>query len=136
MIEMIIAVSTNGDNLESAIVDPRFGRCDNFLIVNTKDLSFYVAPNQAKFEGHGAGISAAQFVINESVEAIISGNIGPNAYQTLNAANVKMYVYNGLIINAIKELQNNSLKQLTQPTRPGSRGFGNRSGMGQGRGRR
>lgn len=133
---MIVAVSTNGDNLESAIVDPRFGRCNNFLIVNTKDLSFFVLANQAKFEGHGAGISAARYVINESVEVVISGNIGPNAYQTLAAANVKMYVYNGLIMNAIKELQSNSLKELTQPTRPGSRGFGNRSGMGQGRSRR
>ncbi|NHJ46654.1 MAG: dinitrogenase iron-molybdenum cofactor biosynthesis protein, partial [Asgard group archaeon] len=33
---MIVAVSTNGEDLESAIVDPRFGRCDNFIIVNTK----------------------------------------------------------------------------------------------------
>jgi predicted Fe-Mo cluster-binding NifX family protein len=133
---MIVAVSTNGDNLESAIVDPRFGRCNNFMIINSKDLSYYIVDNQAKYEGHGAGISAAQFIINERVEAVISGNIGPNAYQTLNAANVKMYIYNGQIINAIKELQENSLKQVTQPTRPGSRGFGNRSGMGQGRGRR
>lgn len=133
---MIVAVSTNGDNLDSSIVDPRFGRCNNFIIVNTKDLSFYVLDNKAKYEGHGAGISAAQFIINEDVDAVISGNIGPNAYQTLNAANIKMYAYNGLIMNALKELQNNSLNELSQPTRPGSKGFGNRVGMGQGRGRR
>jgi predicted Fe-Mo cluster-binding NifX family protein len=127
---MIVAVSTNGEDLESAIVDPRFGRCNNFIIVNTKDLSFFVISNKAKNEGHGAGISAAQNVINEKIEAVISGNFGPNAHQTLAAAKIKMYAYSGLIINAINDLQNGSLKEVTQPTRGGSRG------MGQGRGRR
>jgi predicted Fe-Mo cluster-binding NifX family protein len=130
MIIMKVAISTNGEDLESAIVDPRFGRCDNFIIVNTKNLSFFVMSNKARMEGHGAGISAAQSIINEKVDAVISGNFGPNAFDTLAAAKVKMYSYNGLIANAIKELQENNLQEVTQPTRGGSRG------MGRGRGRR
>ena len=81
----------------------------------------------------GAGISAAQNIINESVEAVISGNFGPNAFQILFAANVKLYVYQGLVIDAIKKLQDNSLKELVQPTQLSSKGFGTRIGMGRGR---
>ncbi|MHA1125392.1 MAG: NifB/NifX family molybdenum-iron cluster-binding protein [Candidatus Heimdallarchaeota archaeon] len=128
---MKVAVSTNSADLQNAMVDSRFGRCDNYLIINTEDFSFYVLDNKARFEGHGAGTLAAQNIVNENVNALISGNVGPNAFRTLFASNVKIYIYNGSILNAIKELKENKLEEVKQPTNTGSRGTGR--GMGQGR---
>lgn len=41
---MKIAVSSNGKNLDSQI-DPRFGRCAYFLIVETDDMNFEAFKN-------------------------------------------------------------------------------------------
>ena len=130
---MKIAISTSGDSMEAA-VDPRFGRCQNFLIVNTDTFKFQVIENVAQYEGHGAGISAAQFIVEKGVNAIISGNIGPNAFRVLASANIQLYSYSGLIKDAITKLKNNELSPVSGPTNPGHSGMGR--GMGQGRNRR
>ncbi|MGD9302757.1 MAG: NifB/NifX family molybdenum-iron cluster-binding protein, partial [Desulfobacterales bacterium] len=57
---MIIAVSSYGKDLNSQI-DPRFGRCSYFLVVNPDDMSFEVFKNESAVLGGGAGIQSAQF---------------------------------------------------------------------------
>jgi len=86
-----IAITSKGDNLESEL-DLRFGRCQYFIIVDDNDLqSFKAVANDAMSSGGGAGIKAAQTVINEGVEAVISGNYGPNAFDALSSGGVKLY---------------------------------------------
>ena len=88
---MKIAITSKGDNLESEL-DLRFGRCQYFIIVDDNDIqSFKAVANDAMSSGGGAGIKAAQTVINEGVEAVISGNYGPNAFDALSSGGVKLY---------------------------------------------
>ncbi len=88
---MIIAVSATGTTLEDQ-VDQRFGRCKYFIIVDSETLAFEAVSNQGIMASSGAGIKAAQFVSEQGAKAVISGNIGPNAFDTLSAANVDIYI--------------------------------------------
>jgi len=128
---MKIAISTLGNTLESEI-DPRFGRCQNFIIVETINLSYEVIVNEAQSDGHGAGLRASQNIINKGVNAVISGSVGPNAFEVLKASNIEIYTATGKILDAIKKLQNGSLPILSQPQKIGG---GRNQGGGMGRGR-
>jgi len=88
---MKIAISSSGKDLNAAI-DPRFGRCAYFMLVEAGDMSFEAFDNENITLGGGAGIQSAQFVAARGVEAVITGNCGPNAVRTLNAAGVKVIV--------------------------------------------
>ena len=90
---MKIAISAAGTTL-AAQVDPRFGRCAQYLIVDTESEDFELLPNAAATAGSGAGIQAAQTIVESGVQAVISGNVGPNAYQVLEAAGIPTYTVN------------------------------------------
>ena len=60
---MKIAISSTGPDLD-AEVDPRFGRCECFVIVDSETKEFEVLDNQAGMKSGGAGIQAAQMVVN------------------------------------------------------------------------
>ncbi len=81
---MKVAVSASGADLEAA-VDPRFGRCPYYVVVDTDTMEFEVIENSATGQASGAGIAAAQLVSQTGAQAVISGSIGPNAYQALSA---------------------------------------------------
>ena len=87
---MKIAVTSSGRDLDSQI-DPRFGRCAYFVIVDTDDMSFEAFDNESIALGGGAGIQAARFVASRGAEVVLTGNCGPNAQRTLSAAGVKLY---------------------------------------------
>ena len=87
---MKVAVSSNGKNLDAQL-DPRFGRCHFFLIVHPDDMSFEAFNNESSAQGSGAGIQAAQFLASQGVAAVITGNCGPNAVQTLSAAGIELF---------------------------------------------
>jgi predicted Fe-Mo cluster-binding NifX family protein len=88
---MKVAVSASGKDL-GAPIDPRFGRCAYFILVETEDMSFEVFDNENIALGGGAGIQSAQFVASKGTNAVITGNCGPNAVRTLNAAGIKIIV--------------------------------------------
>jgi len=88
---MKIAVSSNGQDME-ATLDPRFGRCSFFLIIDPDDLSFDVVANDSASLSGGAGIQSAQFLATKNVSAVITGNCGPNAVRTLSAAGIDVYL--------------------------------------------
>ena len=87
---MKVGVSSNGENLDAPL-DPRFGRCHFFLVVNPDDMSFEAFNNESAVQGGGAGIQAAQFLAAQGVEAVITGNCGPNAVQTLAANGIELF---------------------------------------------
>jgi predicted Fe-Mo cluster-binding NifX family protein len=87
---MKIAISSSGKNLDAAL-DPRFGRCAYFLIIDPADMQFEVFDNQSTAQSSGAGIQAAQFLADKNVSAVITGHVGPNAVQTLAAAGIDIF---------------------------------------------
>lgn len=146
---MKVAVSSSGKNLDSQI-DPRFGRCAYFFIVETDDMNFEVFDNENIALGGGAGIQSAQFVASKGVQAVITGNCGPNAVRTLSAAGLKLFVgQSGTVKEAIERYKSGELKSTDGPSVPDhygmgevgpmrdqqGQGFGRGMGMGTGRGR-
>ena len=145
---MKIAISSSGKDLDSPI-DPRFGRCAYFLIVETDDMSFEVFDNENSALGGGAGIQSAQFVAAKGVKGVITGNCGPNAVRTLSAAGIILFVgQSGTVREAIERHKNSELRSTNGPnvsdhygmggTGPvrdlQGQGFGRGMGMGGGRG--
>lgn len=89
--QMKIALTTRGDSLDSQL-DQRFGRAPNFLIYNTDDGSSCIKNNTQNLNAaQGAGIQSAIHLAEEHVAAIITGNCGPKAYATLDAAGIEIY---------------------------------------------
>lgn len=88
---MKIIISSQSDKIDS-LMDPRFGRCQYFCIYDTETKeSNFVINNAINISG-GAGIQAANQVIRENAEVVITGNLGPNASQVLENSNIKVYL--------------------------------------------
>ena len=88
---MKIAISTSGKDLESK-VDLRFGRAAGFIIYDIDNDEFEVVDNTQNLNAmQGAGVQAAQNVVNQNVDAIITGHCGPKAFMVLSGAGVKIY---------------------------------------------
>jgi predicted Fe-Mo cluster-binding NifX family protein len=91
---MKIVVSSQGASLDAAS-STVFGRCPTFVFVDSDTMEFEAMPNPAMSQGGGAGIQAAQFVINQGAQAVLSGHLGPNAFDVLDAAGVPGYLVPG-----------------------------------------
>jgi len=112
---MKIAISATGDNLESN-VDPRFGRCQYFIIVDPETLAFEAVDNSNNSATGGAGIATAQMILSKKVEAVITGNCGPNAHEVLSAANVKVITgVSGSVRDAIQGYKSGKFQANSQP---------------------
>ena len=132
---MRIAISATGPDLD-AEVDPRFGRCQYFVIVEPDTMQFESVENSSAMASGGAGISAAQMIIGKGVEAVLTGNCGPNAYQVLSPAGIKVITgVSGKVRDAAQSYKLGNLEGSTQPNVPSHFGMGRARGMGMGRGR-
>jgi predicted Fe-Mo cluster-binding NifX family protein len=141
---MKICVTATAGDL-NAQVDPRFGRCQYFVFVDSDTMAFEAMANEAIAAPGGAGIQAAQTVVNKGVDVLISGNIGPNAFQVLSTAGVKIATgAYGTVKEAVEMYENGRLSETgisTVATHAGvgagvgtGAGFGMGMGMGGGRG--
>ena len=86
---MKVCVTSLGQNLSDS-VDPKFGRCAYFIIVDTDSMKLESFENTAGLASGGAGISAAKLVVDHGVSAVLTGNVGPNAHRALSAAGIKI----------------------------------------------
>lgn len=128
---MKVAVSSSGKELSSDI-DPRFGRCSYFLIVDTETMEFEVVSNTGVGAAHGAGIQAAQLVSSKGVMVVLTGNVGPNAYSALRVSSIEVITgVSGTVEEAVGRFKRGELKATDKPTVSGH--FGSR---GRGGGRR
>ena len=102
---MKVAVSASAPSLDAAL-DPRFGRCACFVLVDTDDMSFEALDNGSNALGGGAGIQAAALVARKGAQAVLTGNCGPNAHQTRTAAGIAVYVgSSGTVADAVARLK-------------------------------
>jgi len=132
---MKIAVSSTGGSLDDQI-DPRLGRCSYFLIVDSETMKFEAIPNTASGAMSGAGIQAAQLVANRGVQTVLTGNVGPNAFQALSSAGISIITgVFGTVREAVEKFKSGQLQKIVAPTTPMGFGMGGGYGMGMGRGR-
>ena len=113
---MKIAVTSTGPDLD-APVDPRFGRCSFFILVDPDSMEFSAFPNEMAMMSGGAGIQAGQFMAEKGVEAVITGNCGPNAFRTLTAAGIGVFTgASGTIKDALDAYKNGKLDSSQGPS--------------------
>jgi predicted Fe-Mo cluster-binding NifX family protein len=145
---MRICVTSQGDGLESKM-DPRFGRCQYFIIADTDTFEFEAVKNPNIDAMGGAGIQSGQLIASKHVKAVLTGNVGPNAFQTLQAAGIEIITgMSGNVKEVIEKYKKGGLKPTQGPTAGSKYGmpekgkikevdkmpFGKGQGSGQGRG--
>lgn len=130
---MKIAVSSQGETLD-ALSSPVFGRCPVYLFVVPETMEFEAVANPAMSQGGGAGIQAAQFVVNQGAKVVLSGNLGPNAFDVLQAAGVPGYlVPEGTVRQAVEAFKAGQLQSMGGPNVGAHAGMRGGGSMGGGR---
>ena len=137
MNEMKICITAQGPTLE-APVDPRFGRCASFVFVDPKTMQTEAVPNPGAMASGGAGIQAAQLIVDRGATAVLTGSVGPNAYNALSAGGVEIFLgATGSVQNAVDQFREGKLSKAASATGPSHMGMGGGRGRGGGgRGRR
>jgi len=112
---MKITISATGPDLD-AQVDPRFGRCRYFVIVDLETTKFEALENSGAMGSGGVGVSVAQMIAGKGVEAVITGNCGPNAYQALSTAGIKVITgVTGSVQDAVEDYKSGKLQAISKP---------------------
>lgn len=102
---MKIAISATGKEMDS-ILDRRFGRCAYFLIYDTETKEVEAIRNNGATASGGAGIAAASQVMEKNVEVVLTGNLGPNAFELLEKGEVKAYSCEAVLVSQAIEMFN------------------------------
>jgi predicted Fe-Mo cluster-binding NifX family protein len=135
--DMKLCVSSTGREKNSR-VDTAFGRAPFFLIIDMESRDLKVVANSSAAAGHGAGIAAAQIVSDAGVDAVLSGYVGPNAFNALHASGIKVFegaTENETVQEAIERYTRGEYQEKTAQTIGPGCGTGKGPGMGRGRGR-
>ena len=118
---MKVAISTTSGGLDDKVSEV-FGRAVSFTIVDVENgevKNVEVVRNDFAVRGGGAGVAVSQFLVDKGVDAVITGNIGPNALAVLSSAGVKVYNGRGLKVKeAIEKLVRGELEEITTPSQP------------------
>ena len=129
---MKIAVTSNGPELD-AQASPVFGRCPWYLFVDSDTMEVEALENPATGAASGAGIQAAQFVVEQGADVVLSGNVGPNAFDIFRSADVPVYVSEGETVReAVQAYKEGRLREAGGATGPAHAGLGRGPGMGRG----
>ena len=127
---MKIAITANGAGLDAA-ASPIFGRCPTYILVDTVTMQYEAVANPAVSAGGGAGIQAAQFIVDRGAQAVVTGNVGPNAFGVLRAAEIPVYLFRGgTVQQAVEAYKGGRLSSASDAT------VSAHAGMGRGMGRR
>jgi predicted Fe-Mo cluster-binding NifX family protein len=110
-----IAVTAEGKELSSEI-DLRFGRAKWLIVVDTETGDCEAHDNIVNLNAvQGAGIQTGQNIANLGVEAVITGNVGPNAFKTLSTAGVKIFLAEKqTVAKAVESFKADNLKEVDQ----------------------
>ena len=128
---MRIVVTANGKGLD-APVSTIFGRCLSYVLVDTETMDCETVDNPALAAAGGAGIQAAQFIVGRGAQALVTGNVGPNAYGVLQAAGIPVHTCGtGTVRQAVEAYKTGKLPSVDGATVPEHAGGGHRRRTGQ-----
>jgi predicted Fe-Mo cluster-binding NifX family protein len=116
-----IAVTSEGPSLDDQ-VDPRFGRAAGFVVVDLETMDHqYIDNGQSQVMAQGAGIQAAELIVQAGANCLLTGYVGPKAFPALTAANVKVgQNLEGLTVRqAVERFKNGQVEMAQAPNRPG-----------------
>ena len=114
---MIIAISSTGHSLDS-ILDERFGRADYLLFFDESDRLIDTIQQGDAAPASGAGIALAQKLAEKKTDVLITGHVGPNAYQVLSEAGIDMVQgKTGTIRDQLAWYRDKKLEKITQAGR-------------------
>lgn len=111
---MKVAISSNDKTIESNVSDI-FGRCLCFIIAEVDDDKIgkiQVIENKNTDQISGAGISTAKLLVENDVEAVITGQVGPRAMEVLKQFNIEVYTGSGIIKDVLQEFIEGKLKKI------------------------
>jgi len=127
---MKIAVSATGKDVNCQI-DPRFGRCQYFIFIDPETMEFEASKNEGLMASGGAGVQAAQLVVQKGAKTVITGNLGPNAASALSASGINVYlVPGGTVKDVVEGYKSGCLSEASGATVPPHFGMGGGRGMG------
>lgn len=120
---MIIAIPIDDQTPENTVCIS-FGRAPGFLIYDTESGKQSIVNNSAAASQGGAGIKAAQAVVDSKAEAVLTPRCGENAAEVIKAAGIKIYkTINNSIKDNIKAFNAGELS-LLEDISPGKHGQG------------
>lgn len=94
---MKLIISAQNSSLESPI-ERRFGRSPWLIFVNTDTKEWKAYQNPGASQSGGAGVAAAQFVVDQAADVVISGDFGPNASRAFQAAKIEMRLFTDEVV--------------------------------------
>jgi len=86
---MKICITSAGKSMDSQ-GDTRFGKAPCFLIIDTESMNYEFLDNPGK-DGPKSGLWAARVMLEQGVEAVLSGCMGQNAQSVLRTGNIKVF---------------------------------------------
>jgi predicted Fe-Mo cluster-binding NifX family protein len=142
---MRIVVTSNGaggsaDPAEilGAPASPAFGRCPTYVFVDIdaadedRPMEVEAVENPAIAASGGAGIQAAQFVIERGAQAVVTGNVGPNAFNVFQSAGVSIHLFGGgSVREAVEAYRAGELQSVAEANVQAGVGMGRGRGMGR-----
>ena len=138
---MKLCITSTGKEIE-ANVDTTFGRAPYFFLIDTDTNTIEVVENTAGTQGHGAGIAAAQLVSDKGVDGVLTGYVGPNAFDAFRTSGIKLFVgasSQDTVKEALAKFNNGEYNEAPAPQEVPpcgpDKGRGPGCGMGRGRGR-
>jgi len=113
--KMKIAITAQGKELSSEI-DLRFGRAKWLIVFDLETGDFQAHDNELNLNAsQGAGIQTGRNIATLGADAVITGNVGPNAFKTLTAAKVKVFLAEKQTVQqAIDLYKSGKLKEVDQ----------------------
>lgn len=113
---MKICITSQGDSLDSDI-DPRFGRAQYFIIINVETMEFEAIKNPNVDGTGGVGIQSAQLMAGKCAKVVLTGNCGPNAFHTLEAAGIDVITgMSGKVKDVAEEYKSGGFKPAQSPS--------------------
>ena len=112
---MKVVICSTGRDIESEIGE-NFHRCPFFIIVDTKTDAIKSFENETRDQPTEIGATVGQIVANEGIDTVVTTNIGPNAFTIMERYGIKIYHAKGKVNDAIKNLKEGKLSEITQAT--------------------